>query len=485
MIKKISVMKKLNLWMLAAILTFCGTTTMLTSCSENDEPVAPEQQGERTRFESQLSTTLSNSVEYQNLQTTLRAAEVLTGFIEQLNIDALSPQLNDIMTNVLVNTKPKNIADLGEYQAEAREALKNTFSELADAPMFSLTTAEKALNNMRMTYVEGESAMKYEKGVGDGLVIAYQKPSTKEVTELTFKFKDVNDGVIMFVRKLNGIPMAIEFPATISFTMSRSLDGVSSELVDGIVTLKAPNGRKYISLKGCEWDLGVAATAGANNRYEVPMAFMHHYADGRVDGQVGLSINGTTVLDLAINSTGIPYDDTEMEQLKSMREMGIIYAGFYEVLRLFNSRSGKAQLTVMEDLVFNADVKDVAQAVTAMGSALQQCYREHDKADLDPLLEQLNKAVSFTVEQKSTGITAEGKIVTANIEGIYQPALALRFSGESDFTMVYDNMSEADRANYRSLVKSFDAPIQQLYKMFNVLNQKRQDIKNLNLFKGL
>ena len=55
------------------------------------------------------------------------------------------------------------------------------------------------------------------------------------------------------------------------------------------------------------------------------------------------------------------------------------------------------------------------------------------KADIDPLTEQLNKALTFTVTQRSTGKTAEGKFVTAEIEGIYQPTLALRFPAKATF----------------------------------------------------
>ena len=93
-------MKKFNLWMFAAILTLCSTTTLLTSCSEEDNPVKPEQQTERARFETQFSTTLSTAAQYQNLQHTLHAAEVLTQFMEQLNMGALAPQLSNIMTTI-------------------------------------------------------------------------------------------------------------------------------------------------------------------------------------------------------------------------------------------------------------------------------------------------------------------------------------------------------------------------------------------------
>jgi hypothetical protein len=261
--------------------------------------------------------------------------------------------------------------------------------------------------------------------------------------------------------------------------------GVPHEVLNGIVTLTAPNDRKYISVKGCEWKLGVATQAANTNRYEVPMAFMHHYANGRVDGEAGLAINNTMVLGVSINSTGNPYKDEEMEELKTLREKGAAFAGFYEILKMFNSRSGKAQLTVMEDLNFNLDVKDIAQAVSAIGSAVNLRDSQPTKADIDPLTDQLNKAVTFTVKQRSTGKTAEGKFVTAEIKGINQPTLALRFAGESDFQVMYDRMSSADRANLQSLLKSFDAPLRQLDKIFQAFDKKRKEFDTVNPFKGL
>lgn len=480
-------MKKINLWMCAAILTFCGTTTMLTSCVANeDNAVEPVQQKtDRDIFEEQLSTTLSDAVQLQNLQPTLHAAEVLTEFFEQLNVETLAPQFSNIMTSILVNTKPTEFSSLGDQEAEAREALKNTFSSLADATMFTLTNAEMALGKTRMTFVEGEKEMKYETGVGDGLVIAYQNPTTNEATEVTFNFNGVNDGVIMFVGKTGGVPMAIQFPASIAFSINHTHAGVPGEVMDGVLTLTAPNGRKFISVQGCEWNLGVATEAASADRYEVPMAFIHHYADGRVDGEAGLAINSTMVLGLTINSTGVPYNDTEMEQLKAMREKGTAYAAFYEVLKTFNSRSGKAQLTVMEDLEFDIDVKDIAQAASAIGAAVSLRSSQPTKADIDPMTEQLNQALTYTVKQRSTGKTAEGTFVTAEIEGINQPALALRFAGESDFLVMYDRMSNEDRTNFQSMLKSFDAPLRQFDKLFQAFSKKLQEFKELNPLKGL
>ena len=99
--------------------------------------------------------------------------------------------------------------------------------------------------------------------------------------------------------------------------------------------------------------------------------------------------------------------------------------------------------------------------------------------------EQLNEALTFTVMQSSTNKTAEGKFVTAEIEGIYQPALALRFAGESDFQVMYHRMSTTDCANYQSLLKSFDAPLRQLDKLFQAFDKKRSEFESVNPFNKL
>lgn len=474
-------MRKFNLWMLAAILTISGTTMLLTSCSEaEDNPVIPEQPTQRDRFEEQLSTTLDAAVKQQNLENTLRATEVLTHFVEQLDVEALTPQISNIMNTLLGSVKPITFDNLGEQQEEAREALKNTYSGLAETQQFALVNADKALNKTRLTFTEGEKEMKYETGVGEGLSIVYQNPTTNELTDLTLHFSGADDGVIMFLGKIaNAIPVAVQFPETIEFTINNQTGNV----MVGTVRLISNTDRKYISLRNCEWKLGLATGAASPDRFEVPMAIIHHHADNKVDGSASLITNNISVLSLFVSSTGIPYSEEEMEQLKVLREKGAFYAAFYEVLNMFNSRSGDAQLILMEDLMFDISVKDIALAASALGSAVQLRSSNPSKADIDPLTDQLNQALSFTVEQKSTGITAEGKLVTANLHGIVQPALALRFDGESDFKVMYDCMSDADLANYEALLQSFDAPGRQLNKLFNAFDQKRKEFEKVNPFK--
>jgi hypothetical protein len=58
--------------------------------------------------------------------------------------------------------------------------------------------------------------------------------------------------------------------------------------------------------------------------------------------------------------------------------------------------------------------------------------------------------------------------------------LALRFEGEKNFQVMNDNLSEKDRANYESLMKSFDAPGLQLQKLFDAFAKKREEFKKIS-----
>ena len=460
--------------MLTAILTVSGGMT-LTSCNDqSDNPVEdyPPIQTTRSTFENQLSTTLDKAVEYQNLPITMRATDVLTEFIGQLNMEALGPQIGQIIQSVLTGSVPQTFSTLGDKEAEAREALKNTYTDF-QAEQFILTDAYKVLNGVSMTFTEGEKEMKYETGMGNGLTIAYQNPKTNEKSELKLNFTGESDGATLFLAKMaNVIPVAVQFPQTISFTFTHSQGDNKEELMTGAVTLTVPEGKKFISVKGSEWTLGVGANSASPNRYELPMAIMHHTADGKVDGEAGLAINDEIVLYIAIQSQGNPYDDAKMEEYKALREKGPLFAAFYEVLSMFNSQSGTAQLKVMSDLEFDLDVKDVAQAMLALGSAIQLYESNPAKEDIDKLTEQMNQSFTFKVRQLSTNITAEGKLVTANIDNIFRPSVALRFEGETDYKVMWEQMSENDHANYESLLKSFDEPGRKLDKLFKTLQQK-------------
>ena len=480
-------MRKKTMWMYTAILTICGAT-MLSSCSENvDNPVDNSVNTERAIFEKQLSTTLEQAAaKQQNMESTTHAAKVLTDFIENLNMKALSDQLFTAMADILPNSELVKFAELGDRESEARTALKNTFNNTPDSPEFLLVDAQKALSGLRITFTEGDKNMKYERGTGEDLVVAYLNPATGEGTQLKLNFDNPLDGVNMFVARISKtFPVAIKLPSAVNLTVSRIINGEAQDAMNGLVMLSSPIGQKYISLKKCEWDLTVMIGTTLENRFELPAARIRQHANGAIDAVATILADDTEVATLTLNTNGDPYSEAEMEDLKEMRQDGDAFAAFYEVLSFFNNRSGSGQLTLMSDLEFNVEVKDFAKMASAFGKSIK-LRREGTptKADMDPLVDEMNESVTFTVLQKSTGISAECKLMTAIINDRNTPALSLRFKGETDFQVMNYNLTDADRENYNALMHSFDAPGRQLRDLFNAIIKKRNEFNEVNPFKS-
>jgi len=89
----------------------------------------------------------------------------------------------------------------------------------------------------------------------------------------------------------------------------------------------------------------------------------------------------------------------------------------------------------------------------------------------------LNKSLTYTVTQKSTGVKAEGKFITSVIDGDNLPSIALRFKGESDFHVIHDRMSPTDRQNYEALMRSFDEPFTAVNALLKVIQDKGVELK--------
>ena len=167
-----------------------------------------------------------------------------------------------------------------------------------------------------------------------------------------------------------------------------------------------------------------------------------------------------------------------MEQLKELRSMGSFYATAYELLKALNGRSiDDLSLTINDNIVVNCKVNDVAEALKALGNLHLQHDIRGSKEAVDVYTQQLNGALEFTVSQKNTGITAEGSLITIMKEGEYQPAVALRFEGETQFQAVYDNLSEQDLVNYKKIIESFREPIATFNKLLAALQEKAGALK--------
>jgi len=208
---------------------------------------------------------------------------------------------------------------------------------------------------------------------------------------------------------------------------------------------------------------------------------MEGYSYHRSSASIG--INGTTLMSVKVHNDNNPYTDAEIGQLRELRDIAPMGKGLYTLLKAFNSRTAKAELTVTDELLVDIDILDVGQGIKAAGNALK--YRKQDvpKETIDPWTDLLNKSLAFNVTQKSTGVKAEGKFITSTIAGHNLPSFALRFNGETDFQVIHDRMNPTDRQNYEALLKGFDEPLMAVNALLKAFQDKGVELKEFNPIK--
>ena len=436
---------------------------------------------DRQNFEAQLSKMLADSQKYIKLDPTMRAVNLLTEFIGQLKIDALKPQLVDIFVGVISKPEFGKIVSLDAPEAEgARWALANSNVANDAAKEFIQLNAAIVLNNTKLEFTTGRDTADYVTTDDGTFTVSCKNATSGAMTKVKMRFSGTDDGVIIFLLDNYGQPVAIQFPHMIDMELLRSESGndADEELVmKGKLSLESTDGKKYISLKRGEWKGTLFTEAKKSDRYEMPACTLIHHADHTVEASATLGINGNNVMSIKVHNFADPYSNEELEQLRELRDIAPIWKGCYTLLKAFNSRTDKIEMTMLDDLLFDIDVLDAGKCLKAAGNALNYRGQQPSQETMDPWTEMLNQSVAFSVTQKGTGVKAEGKFITSVIDGDNLPSIALRFKGESDFHVIHDRMSPTDRQNYEALLKSFDEPFTAVNALLKVIQDKGEELK--------
>ena len=435
---------------------------------------------DRQYFEAQLSEMLAKSQKYIKLNPTMKAVNLLTEFIGQLKIDALKPQLVNILLGIISKPDWGKTIPLDTPDAEeARWALANSNVPNETAKEFALMNAAVALNNTKLEFTIGNETAEYVATNDGTFTVSCKNTTTGAVTMVRMRFSGADDGVIIFLINY-GQPIAIQFPHMIDFELLRSESGntMDAELVmEGKLSLESTDGKKYISLKRGEWKATLSTEAQKDDRFELPACTIIHHADHTVEASASLGINDKTVMSVKAHNFTDPYTDEELEQLRELRDIAPLWKGCYTLLKAFNSRTDKIELNIINDLQFDIDVRDAGKLLKAAGNALKYRHQQPSKETMDPWTDMLNEAVTFNMTQKSTGVKAEGKFVTSVIDGDNLPSIALRFKGECDFHIIHDRMNPTDRQNYEALLTSFDEPFVAVNALLKVIQDKGEEFK--------
>lgn len=458
-------MKKLTLWVMAAILS-CSPV-VFTSCSSQDNPVdnpKQEKNPDRLVFEQILSDRLARAAQDVRFESAAVSTQSLSDFFTALDENALKEQIGTFLVKVLSGGKNVEMSSLSAEDKQAVEkCLKDRFGltdeELAALPNFIQLDAYKTLNKLHLTFENGKCTFSED---ADGFTVEIVKSATERST-FQIEFGDGEDGLCIFATRAGGVvPVALQLPKIFNVSMTTARGTV----MNGVINLSSTVNSNYISIKSDDWAIGAMLTATVNGRDETISALLSYGKDGKYEAEASVGINDKTMIALSARGLKAEYTDEyiDSDELKQLRAMGPFFAAGYEVVKALKGKTvEELTLTLEDDLVISGSIDDVAKSLLALGNIRQLHGTQPGFEAVDAYTQELNKYVHFTVHQISTDITAQGSLVTIpkGTHNEYQPGLALTFEGETAPQSMYENMSEEDLANYNKIIENCNQLLKQ------------------------
>ena len=474
-------MKKLTLWMMAAILS-CSPIVFTSCSSEDNYIVTPkeEKNADRAVFEKNLSERLARMAADTRFESAMESTKALTDFLIALDENALKDQIGTFLTKVVQGGQSVPMSSLSaQDKAAVEKCLKDRFNmtddELASVTIFVQLNAYKTLNKLHLTFENGICTSTED---AEGFTIEIVKSATERSKFQILFGGDDEDGLCFFPTRVGGvIPIALKLPKSFNVSMTTA----KGTVMNGVIDLASKATSSYVSIKSDDWTVGAMLTATVNGRDETIAARLNHGEDGKYEAEASIGINDKTMIALEARGLKPEYSDEyiDSDELKQLREMGPFFAAGYEVVKALKGKTiDDLSITLEDDLVISGSIDDVAKSLLALGHIRQLYGTQPGFEAVDAYTQELNKYVHFTVYQKSSDITAQGSLLTIQkgSKNEYQPGMALTFKGETKAQSMYENMSEEDLANYNKIVENFNVLLKECTTLVETFSGKIKTI---------
>lgn len=469
---------KVMKWVMATALicsplAFTSCSDMKDNPKEQQETVNPE----RVAFEKQLSAQLELLAQNVKMESAMESTNALSEFIASIDMAALKEKIDLFLAKTVAGATVVSMESLNAQDKQAvatclKERFKMTDDEIANLSNISCIDANKALSTLRVTFKDGICELVNDQT--EGFCIEVVKPDGA-TSKMVMKFGAAENGVNIFVTRIMSIvPLAIQLPESFDI----SLTTAKGNIMNGTIALSSKAASRYLSFNKNQWKANVVLNATLNGNNQSIALDASYEEDGRFDVNASVGAGDKQILSMGAKGVKEPYSEEYLdgEELKALKDMGPIFSSCYGILRALKGKTVKElHVTFGGDLEFKGSCSDVAKTLLALGN-LYKLWNTNPSFDaVDTYTQQLNQYVPFTVSQKSTNITAQGKLVTI-MKGItheeYQPAVALIFNGETEPQVMLNNMSATDRENYNTMMGKLNTLIQGCDKLLGSIVEK-------------
>ena len=446
-------MNKRILWMMAAILS--SSPVIFTSCDSQDnpveEPLPPQdvKNADRAAIERVLSERLLRTAQDARFESAIELTKSFSKFLDTMDENVLKIDIGTFVLTVVSMGNPVEMSSLSALDKEAVEkCLKDQFNvsdyDLSTLESFIQINAHETLNkfhvileNNKCTYTDDAEAFTVEIVLSDTERMKFQA-----------EFGNSDDDVCIFTTRVSDVvPLAIQLPKSFNVSLTTP-DG---HVVNGVINLSSTASSRYASTKSDVWTIGTRLTDTFNGREESITAQLSYGKDKYTDEYI------------------------DSDELKQLRDMGNFYAASYELIKVNKCKAVEdLTITLDEDIEVSISIDDVAKCLFALNNLRQLYGTQPTFFAVDTYTQELNNHIHFTVNQKSTNITAKGSLLTIKkgSKNEFQPGLALTFKGETTAQSMYENLSEEDLANYNKIVNKFNELVNECNTMVETFSDK-------------
>ena len=415
-------MKKMHVWMLAAILVFCGAS-VFTSCSSDDDDKNNDPVKEQTEAEKNRDKFIEHT----------RA--MVKDLAENLNFESWETANNfNLYFNqyVLANKDFEN------------SLVSSIFHMLA--------------NNYRFTMKDGQTDFDIEEADAFEIILNGYNPKTKQLENGLYKVNLKMEGAgrkrVVPVKNSDGAAIVVTLPSELTFTLSNKVSGTWHADFSGLISYKLPEGATDDS-KGftaeAKINSDILATEGKKgDKTQLDLSISSDRVNGHATAFGSWTQNGRKMLELSLKESGENMggiSNLDMSQFSSS-------SSIFEVIgSILGTRSiDEAKVTLLDDLTATFSVSNMLELLE-VDSEYRTVGRNYaSKETIDEYTKKLNELVKAEISCKGTNQTLPMRLATTPVGIDYWAVYQVKFS-EEDYVSL---LAMLDRKTFAYVLNIMD-----------------------------
>ena len=442
-------MKRLYVWMLAAILVISGAS-VFTSCESNDNPVQPEPEPEKTATEKNRDAfiehtratvkTLAENLNFESWE----AANTYNMYFNQYVL--LNKDLVSSLGLTVLAMAAQNVVDVEEG------------SELAAMGIKRYINVDLSNFKYRFTMKDDNTTFDLEPADAFEFIINGFNPSTQQIEKGLYKIAMKSGGagrkIVIPMKKTEGGAIVLTIPFGLEFAMSSKFTGAWHDDFSGNISFQLPEGatdtsKGYTAKATINSDL-IAREGKKGDKTQLDLTISSDRVNGHANVLGSWSQNGRKMIEMSLKESGANMggiSNLDMSQFTTS-------SSIFEVIgAILGTRSiDEAKVTLLDDLTATMSISNLLELLE-IDSEYRTVGRNYaDKATIDEYCKKMNELVKAEIYCKHTDQTLPMRLATTPVGIDYWAIYEFEF-GKDDYVNL---LAMLDRKTFAYVLNIMD-----------------------------